>query len=384
MSTIDKLQNDISTWYETSTISQFMQWWKTELKSFVPEKYQQLIFPQPIRVYLVQEGVNVIVWKKQNNHFEQYNQAVKENEEHEQWWHQVQHIINQAEGQKVLVKFLLPNSDALIRKIALPQAAKENLDEVIGFELDKYVPFNSGQVQLSYKIDKDNQNAEKILIDLAVIPKQKVKDILNLCNEKTISLDGLDINTASENSLPTYLGVNLLPQDQRTASDFFNLKLNLGLMVLLIGLIYFVMHNSLANKQNKIERITQINAELQKQARTSKLLRKELKTVIVSSKFLQNQKKEHPQLVVLLSDITTILPDATFISRLKVDQEKIEITGQSDNAYALVPKLDESKNWYVPGVVGSITKDPKTKKDKFTIKAALREPQVEGENDNNS
>lgn len=384
MNTIDKLQNDLSNWYEGSSVGQFLSWWKAELKSFVPEKYQALWFPEPIKVYLTQEKNSVAVWCKQGLKFKKYRNEESVDSAQEEWWHQVGHIVNQADGQAVIVQYLLAKDEALIKKIALPEAAKENLDEVIGFELDKYVPFNADQVQLSYKIDKENSGDNKLLLDLVVIPKQKVTDILGLCDEKSVSLDGIDVNLQDYNLEPSYLGVNLLPTEKRKPIDFFNLKINLGLMVLLFGLIYFVMHTSIANKQSKIEKLTNINEQLQKQARTSKLLKKELKSVIVSSKFLQNKKANHPALVTLLSDVTSILPNHTYLTRVKINQNTLEITGQSDNANSLIPLLNQSANWYAPQVVGSITADVRTKKEKFTIKAELNEPQEEVEDDRRS
>lgn len=391
MNTIDKLQNDLSDWYQTSSVGQFISWWTTQLKSFVPENYQEQWFSKPINVYLTQDDQEVTVWCRQGGDFEKYTGDKNEGKVEdaapdgiqEEWWHQVQHIINQADGQKVVVEYLLAKKEALVKKIALPGAAKDNLDEVIGFELDKYVPFSSDQVQLSYKIDKDKSDDSKILMDLAVIPKQKIIDVLTMCDEKSISLDGIDVNLMGDAGDPVYLGVNLLPSDKRKAKDYFNLKLNVGLMILLLGLIYFVMHTSIANKQNKIDRLTNINSVLQKEARRSKLLKKELKSVIVSSKFLQTKKSNHPALVTLLSEVTSILPNTTYVTRLKINQDTLEITGQSDNANSLVPKLDQSTNWYVPQI-GVITSDSRTKKEKFTIKAQLKEPQQEEENDKQS
>jgi general secretion pathway protein L len=380
MNTIEKLQYDLGQWYETSSIGQFLRWWTTQLKSFVPEKYQALLFPKPTKVLLVQNGKGVKVWLYEND--EVLKQDAKDSEE--EWWHQLQHIINQADGKKVIVHYLIPNDTALVRKIGLPQGAKENLDEVISFELDKYVPFNANQVQLAYKIDKENSNDEKLLLDLAVLPKQDMQEILKLCDEKSVTLDAIDVNRSEEEEVPSGIGVNLLPQDKRKAFDYFNLKLNIGLVLLLTALIYFVMYTSISNKEDKIERLSEINAELQKQARTAKLLRKELKSVIVSSKFLKNKKDSLPSMGILIADLTTRLPDGTYITRLKVNTERLEITGQSDNANSLVPELNKSENWYAPQIVGGVVPDPRTQKEKFTIKADLQEPQAEGEDVNNS
>jgi general secretion pathway protein L len=381
MNAIEKLQNDFSRWYETSSIGQFLSWWKNELRSFVPEKYQEKIFPTPIRVYLTPEDENITVWYQKGVVCEIYTNR---NSEQEEWWHQVQHIVNQADGEKVLIHYLLPNNEVLVKKIGLPQAAKDNLDEVIGFELDKYVPFSADKVQLSYIVDRQNKDENKILLDLAVIPKQTITDILDLCDKKSVVLDAIDVNQSKPTFEPNYLGVNLLPTDKRKATDYFKLKLNSGLLFLLILLMYFVMHTSLANKQNKIDSITTMNTQLQKEARTSKILKKELKEVIVSSKFLQNKKQESPALIILFNEVTAILPIHTYITRLKIDKDKLEITGLSENANSLIPLLDESDFWYLPQIVGGITIDPKSKKEKFTIKAELKEPQLEVEDDSNS
>ncbi len=383
MNTIEKIQNDLNQWYESSSISRFMSWWKAELKTFVPQKYQDLLFPQPIRIYLTEGQDNeVSVWSNDTGSFTMQNDTATDNVEKEQWWHKVQYIINNADGRQVLIGYLLPDNEALVRKIALPQAARENLDEVIGFELDKYVPFNADQVQLSYKIDKNSLNKEKILLDLAVIPKEQITDVLNICSETSVHIDEIDVNLSEFGEKPQALGVNLLPAEKRKSRNYFNVKLNVVLSVLLIGMIYFVMHTSLNNKQDKIDRLTEINAELQKQARTAKLLRKELKDVIVSSKFLKNKKNTNAPLVLILSDVTTRLPDHTYITRLKVDQESFELTGNSGNANYLVPALDESSNLFLPEIIGGVRKDPRTNKEKFTIRAALQEPQEEVEDGN--
>lgn len=387
MNTIEKLQYDFSEWYENSSVYQFMNWWTTGLKSFVPDNYQEKIFPQPIEIYITQSEQDIVVWKQHNTDMKKLS-TIEDSENPEdterQWWHLIQHTINQAEGRQVSTHFLLSNEEALVRKIALPQAAKENLDEVIGFELDKYVPFNIEQVQLGYKIDREHTTDDKLLLDLAVIPKQKVLDVLQLCDDKSIFLDSIDVNLENETNAPRSLGVNLLPSDKRKAKDFTNLKINAALSLIVIALVYFVMLTSLSNKQDKIDKLTVINEQLQKQARSSKLLNKELKSAIISSKFLQNKKLEHPAMMQIFSEVSSILPDNTYLTRFKLDHNKLEITGQSANANSLIPLLNESKNWYVPQFIGAVVPDPRSGKEKFTIKAELNEPQPEEQDGNNS
>ena len=78
------------------------------------------------------------------------------------------------------------------------------------------------------------------------------------------------------------------------------------------------------------------------------------------------------------------MPDDTYLTHLKVNQERVEIKGESDNANSLIPKLNVSKNWYTPEFIGAVVPNPRTNKEKFTIKAMLNEPQTEEENGNKS
>jgi general secretion pathway protein L len=50
----------------------------------------------------------------------------------------------------------------------------------------------------------------------------------------------------------------------------------------------------------------------------------------------------------------------------------MEIVGQSDNANALVPILNDSDTWYEPKIVGNVRPDPRSGKEQFTIKAELQ------------
>ena len=378
MSYIEKIQNDLGTWYESSSLNVYLSWWKQQLKLFVPEKYQSSLFVESQLVYLIPNQDEIEVWFKEKQS-QEAEPVINDSGEDEMWWHQVQHIINRADGKPVNVQYLLPNNKVLVRKVALPIAAKENLDEVIGFELDKYVPFKADQVQLSYKINNEIENTEKIMLDLAVVPKEQISAITNLCDEKSIAINGIDIDVSKNNS-PKILGVNLLPRNKRKAKDYTNIKVNVVLVVVLSALVYFVMHTSLANKQMKIQTLTEQNSDLQKLARNSKLLKKELKEVIVSSKFLQNKKNETVSLVTLISDLTQKLPDHTYVTRLRVTDMTLEVGGQSANANSLIPKLDESVNWFSPQFSGGVRPDPRTGKEIFTIKADLSKQTEEEEN----
>ena len=383
MNSIEKIQHEFGIWYETSSIAQFMSWWKFHLKSFVPEKHHKSLFADSNSIILLlTTPEDIQVWYQENG-TEHLKLVTNEEDSEETWWHQTQHIVNKADGSPLSIEYLLPKTQVLVRKIALPAAAKDNLEDVIGYELDKYIPFNSDQVQLGYKVDIENSNDEMIRVDLAAIPNELLNKIIHELEEKSLPLSAIDVNV-SQNETPKRLGVNLLPSEKRQAKDYTNIKINSVLLLLLIGLIYYVMSSSINAKQKKIDDLTEVNLELQKQARTSKLLRKELKQAIVSSRFLSDKQQSYKSPVRLISEVTTILPDHTYVTRLKINEEEIEISGESDNANGLIPKMDKSSLWYSPKIPQAIRPNSRTGKETFTIEASLQKPVEEGEDESAS
>ena len=84
-----------------------------------------------------------------------------------------------------------------------------------------------------------------------------------------------------------------------------------------------------------------------------------------------------------MKELTQKIPLNTYLTRIMIDQERIEVVGQSDNANSLVPILNQSDMWYEPQIIGNVTVEPRTGKEKFTIKSEFK-PSASEETGNES
>ncbi len=73
-----------------------------------------------------------------------------------------------------------------------------------------------------------------------------------------------------------------------------------------------------------------------------------------------------------MDELTQKIPINSYLSRIKIDNTGIELSGLSENANALVPVLNESTTWYEPKIVGNVMPDPRSGKERFTIQAGLQ------------
>ncbi len=363
----EKIINPLSEWYRTSVVKSFWEWWTSSLLEWVPENKRKLLFPNTEQIYILPDGDDAKLWIKQDSKVTilPNNEVVESH-----WWHQLNHHVRSTDI-KSMVSYLLSPEDVLIREITLPAAAAGNIGSVLQYELDKYIPFNKEDVIFSYQSLSDAENAEKIPVTLVVVQKSLIEKIEQEISNKSLQLAAIDVNVSDEKT-PKAMGVNLLTESLRIKKDWTKVKVNLVFFIVLCLMVWFVMFNSLENKNQKIERLEVLADQLRGQARRAKLLETELEQSISAANFLGHKKTDTVSPVIIINELTRLIPKNSYLTRIILDDEKVEIVGQSDNANALVPILNQSKLWFEPSIVGQVMPDARTGKEKFTIKADLK------------
>ncbi len=368
---IEKISEPLQQWYQTSSIHAFFTWWKAELKDMIPSKYQASLFPKSAAVYITQNRQDdeaATIWEAHESGMKEleFDDSVQGKE----WWHKLNHHLGVTEVDTE-VTYLLDESHVLVRNVAMPVAAINDIDSVLSFELDKYLPFAPTDVVFAYRKGELTEGSEKFPVMLAALKKNVLNDLIKGVESKGLQLSGVDVNVGSA-ELPQTLGINLLPKSVRKKKDWTKIKWNVGLSVVAVMLLGFVMYSSLENKRMKISSLeAQVNV-LKKDARRAKLLETELNESIQAANFLGNLKKETPSRLLMFSELTNKVPMNTYLTRVMINNERLEVVGESDNANALIPILNQSETWYEPEIVGNVTQNARTGKEKFTIKSDLK------------
>ncbi len=87
----------------------------------------------------------------------------------------------------------IPRKRAILRYLEYPLAVKENLRETLGYELDKFVPFNPEDVYFDFQIISENKDAEKLRLLLVVVKRQEFAPFLELSKRLKIGISGVTI-----------------------------------------------------------------------------------------------------------------------------------------------------------------------------------------------
>src|SRR5262249_14434120 len=84
--------------------------------------------------------------------------------------------IPRATGRAVVLR--LSEQDVLGKTVTLPLAAERELDQVLGFEMDRETPFKPEEIYWSHRIERVDRQSERLSVRLVLLPKEKVAGLL--------------------------------------------------------------------------------------------------------------------------------------------------------------------------------------------------------------
>ena len=263
---------------------------------------------------------------------------------------------------------LLPAASGLRRTLQLPGAARERLREVLGFEIERQTPFTAGEVLYDGRVLHVRDDGQ-LQVELVVVPRKRFDDASAALAGLSSWLAGVDLSDADGRPL----GINLLPVSQRTLRAnpwrWWNLVFA---VVFLVGLT-LGLAQILANRHEAARRLQADVDARSAQARSVAQQRQRLVDSVEGGIYLQQQRNARPTVVEVMDELARRLPDGTYLEKVAIEGGQLTIIGLSNQASALVGKLEGARPWNAPALSGALQPDPRTRNDRFTLVAQLND-----------
>jgi general secretion pathway protein L len=262
---------------------------------------------------------------------------------------------------------LLPAGSALRRRLSLPAAAAERLRDVVGFEIERQTPFAADAVAYDARVIGRREGDGPIDAELVVVPRAALDPQLAMLGPAAPSLAGIDV--AGADGVP--LEVNLLPPAQRQRVRDPWRTWNLGLAAVAVFALGLALWLVLENRRTAADNFdAQVEREAEP-ARRASAQQQELTNLIQGQAFLQRKRAAYPTTVEVMDELSRRLPDGTSLEKLAIEENRLTLIGLSNEAPALIGRLQDSKLWRSPGLQGALQTDPTTRKDRFTLTADI-------------
>ncbi len=257
----------------------------------------------------------------------------------------------------------LPTELVLRRTVTLAAAAAENLHEVVGFQLDRYTPFEIDEVFLGCRIVGRDPLSETIDVALAVAPRADVAALIEAAASRGIACTRVQANDGC--GLP--LALEIGRSEERAPPTRWRRAVWLAAILLLaanIGLPLLQNHGALVARRQELataRREAQVVAEL-----------RDAVDAASEQATLPVKRWERPPLSALLTEITHLIPDNGWVTQMQVDANTIQLTGFAMSANGLVPVLEQSQLFANAAFRSPVTQDPVHGVEQFHLSVDLR------------
>lgn len=367
----ESLENHLETWrlrFHESALGQFFRWWGGELRGLLPAEWQARMSYASRRLTLRLRGGELEVAVAEAGS-RQVLEVYALDQDPRLQQQQLRDLLLERELHEVPRDLLLDADVVLLREVILPLAAESNLRQALSFEMDRNTPFGAGDVYFDYRILQREKDAEQLRVELAVSPKAAIEQELEALKPRGLAPSGVDLD---RDGVPA--GFNLLPPALRHRTVNRRVRVNLALGAVAVLLLALVMVQSLWFRQHQVEQLEAAIEEVRDEARRVQNIRTQIEDAAEAAGFLVRKRAESPPAVVVLAEVTRVLPDDTYLDRLRVWDGTVQMQGKSANAQQLIEIVNASGHLEGASFKGPTRLDARTGMEIFDINSSLTSP----------
>ena len=232
----------------------------------------------------------------------------------------------------------VPSDWVLTKRLRLPSAAKENLREVVGYEMDRHTPFSAHQVYYDVKTVRTVDDGRQMEVDIAVLPRERVKEWI-------AAVRGLKAGLIRIDSVDLWERGNMLPLEEQPRATVAERSGDLLLWAVVVVLLAAVFVTPLWQKRQMALALEAQLDKIKTGAGEVLVIQEKVDKSRASLSSVVDMRAKRPFAVDLLKRITEILPDDTWVQQFELKDGRVELRGMSDQATALIGLIESAPDF---------------------------------------
>ena len=350
-----------------SALPGFLRWWGGELSALLPVRWRQA-FAGGERWYVLERGDGLWQLRRAGESLSIADAYDTDTVDHRAAL--LGRALGECDPADRRIALLMPAAQVLRRRLVLPVAARDNLRQVVGYDIDRQTPFRAEDIHFGVRELGEGGPEGRFVAELAAAPRASLDPLLDELVALRVAPDRVDVPLGYG-----LAGVDLLPPARAPRRVDRRRRLNLGLIAAIVLLLLAAMAAWLHNRNVALETMRADVDAMQSDAQRVKALRQRLMDSAGASGFLVRRKSESPSILPVLDELTHRLPDDTWLERFTLNATgQIGFQGQSPQAARLIDALKGARSIGEPSFQGTIQTDPTSGKERFYMQAKALMP----------
>jgi len=259
----------------------------------------------------------------------------------------------------------LGEHDVLGKTLMLPLAAERELDQVLGFEMDRETPFKADEIYWNHRIEGADRQNGRLSVRLVLLPKATLATLLTALGQFGIRPRRAEI--ADGPDAGAYLPLE--GDGGRAPHSSNRLMWSAGVCCAVLGLAAIV--TPFVRQELALAALERQIAVGRAAAGEADNLRQEADRLAGSADFVERERDKAGRPLAVLAAATRVLPDDTYLTEVELQKRKVTLSGRSAAAARLIGPLAADGTFRNPGFTAPVTRVEALHTELFTINAEI-------------
>lgn len=268
----------------------------------------------------------------------------------------------------VAVVLRLPSDRALRMMAALPLAADRNLDQVVGFEFERLVPFKRDEAYYAYRVVARDKATHSLKLELTALPRAEIDAIIEAAAEVGVRATAIEIGGAAAGD-PDAVMPLLNGARGGASGGARRMVIALGSLALVLAVASVAL--PFLRAERNLDTLSAELAAARRQAELAARLQNQIDTRVHGQRFLVDRRLQMPTVTELLDVLTQLAPDDTWLSELQISGSDLRLTGASASATRFLGLVDQAPNFRNAAFRSPVVQDPRLQRERFDIGAQI-------------
>ena len=270
------------------------------------------------------------------------------------------------------LRFEVLAEEFLEKTLELPAAALENLHEVVRYELERVTPFRQTDVYFDATPSTSGSRDGNINVALRIIQRREIDARIQFLEQSGFSPAQRHTSIYHDDGA---VWLSLTPESTRPG-----LSRRLGPLLwslnalLVVGLAAWVLWQ----QQVKLSALDEQSSRLRQELSRNVELFEQVEQRKQQLNALLERQRRRPAAVLILDELTRLMPDNTHLRRLQITGSAVRLQGVSSNAAALVQLIEASNFFSGVRFEAAVVRDTRSQGERFSISAQVNKTAPSG------
>ncbi len=265
------------------------------------------------------------------------------------------------------VRLRLAADQALRLAIPLPQAALENLNEAVAFQLDRYTPFLPEQVYLGCAAGERPAGSDPVLVAATIVERRVAEDAVETAQRLGFIVASVEVARGD----PRERSADPLAVRELRGRSWAQLAVTAAAWALLIALGATAAALPFAREEERAAALRQQLTAVRAKAEAAQRVDKDIATKTQEANFLADRKRTGASALAILDELTRLAPDDTYLASAQFTGAQVQIAGVSSSASGLLGQIEKSELFRKAEFRSPVTPDQASGREHFVISAQV-------------